>query len=160
MSKIILPYFSEIDLDNLEDYYETEVAIGNEQISIDLNLDDEPLSDWQEGYTQYANNLGQHLQNIRSAFDKYYDEEGMVKEFYTYHQEELGEEIDELLKEADQNLTEKERMLSILKLERIGFYFDEDNFATWDFMFGDFSDQILVVITDAKGEILDITWES
>lgn len=160
MATLHLPYFDEIDTDSIEDYYETDIELNNQNVSLDINLDDDPVSNWAELYTEYADKLSEYEVNIRKIIKGYYPEEGMVKEFFSYHMEQLPDEMEDLVKNADQSLSEENRMLSILRLDRIGFYFDKNNFATWDFTFGDFTDQILVIITDAKGEILDITWES
>ncbi len=161
MNKINILHFGEMDLNELEDYYESQIDFKGQILNLDLNLDDGiPSASWSEDYTNYINQLDSIHQNIRNSIKKYYPEEGMVKEFYTYHLEEVYDDVEEELKNADKSLSREDQLLSILSLQRIGFYFDEQNFATWDFMLGDFSDQILVIITDKDGEILDITWES
>ncbi|MDU1889363.1 MAG: DUF2004 domain-containing protein [Dysgonomonas sp.] len=161
MSKQKLPYFEDIiDWNDLEDYYETEINFHNHTTSIDLNLDDEPQETWAEDYNKFMGKFEEYYQSIKKTIKGYYPEEGMVKEYYTYHLEEISEEMAEELEKTDKTLSEDERLHSILKLDRIGFYFAEDNFATWDFSFGDFTDQILVIYTDKEGEIEDISWES
>ncbi len=161
MNKINILHFGEMDLNELEDYYESQIDFKGQILNLDLNLDDGiPPASWYEDYTNYINQLDSIHQNIRNSIKKYYPEEGMVKEFYTYHLEEVYDDVEEELKNADKSLSREDQLLSILSLQRIGFYFDEQNFATWDFMLGDFSDQILVIITDKDGKILDITWES
>jgi len=160
MATLNIPYFDSIDTDSIEDYYEADIELDGDTVSLDLNLDDDPPANWAELYIPYTEKLGTYKKEIRKIIKGYYPEEGMVKEFITYHLEELEEDMDELLKNTDKNLPDIDRLMSVLTLNRIGFYFADNNFATWDFTFGDFSDQILVIITDKNGEILDITWES
>lgn len=160
MATLHIPYFDEIDKDSVEDYYEADIELNGQSISLDINLDDDPPANWADLYTKYAGKLNEYEVAIRRIIKGYYPEEGMVREFFTYHQEELPDEMKELFNNTDQSLSEDDRLMAMLKLDRIGFYFDRNNFATWDFSFGDFTDQILVIITDGKGEILDITWES
>ncbi|HCO68121.1 MAG TPA: hypothetical protein DIT04_10265 [Dysgonomonas sp.] len=158
-----LPFFEEIiDWDDLEDYYETEVDFQGHEVSIDLNLDDEPEKTWAEDYAAFMNNMEQYHDSIRKMIKGYYNEDGLVKEFFTFHFEEAdNEDARAELAASDKTLSDEDQKLSLLKLRRLGFYFAEDNFATWDFMFNpDYTDQILVVITDKKGEVLDMTWES
>lgn len=158
-----LPFFEEIiDWNELEDYYETEIDFEGHEISIDLNLDDEPEETWADDYTAFMENMGLYHDAIRKTIKGYYNQEGTVKEFFAFRFEELdNEDISAELAEADKSLSDEDQKLSLLKIRRVGFYFAEDNFATWDFMFNpDYTDDILVVITDKKGAILDITWES
>jgi hypothetical protein len=158
MKKLL--YFEDIDTNSPEDYYETKIEFQGHEVSIDLNLDDEPSETWMEDYILFIPNLEKYHQNIKSMIKGYYNQEGLVKEFFAYHMEETADEIAELMEETDTSLSQDDRMVSLLKLRRIGFYFAEDNFATWDFTFGEFSDQIYVVVTDKDGKIIDTTWES
>ena len=71
------------------------------------------------------------------------------------------------LDSCDKNLPIDRQILSALKLNRIGIYpeyeniEDEEYYAIWDYILDDeISDQILVIVTDKNGEIVDITWES
>lgn len=156
-----LPYFEDVDWNSPEDYYEAELKYQNHDMTIDLNLDDDPEGTWAEDYTRFIQKLDEYYNNIRKVIKGYIpDKGGMVDEFFTFHFEEIPDEMQEVYNKTDANLPEDERKLQMLKLNRIGFYFAENNFATWDFSFGDFTDEILVIITDKKGEIIDITWES
>ncbi|MSS60775.1 DUF2004 domain-containing protein [Fusobacterium sp. FSA-380-WT-2B] len=49
----------------------------------------------------------------------------------------------------------------MIKLRRIGIYPEYEDYAIWDYILDDeISDEILVIVTDKNGEIVDITWES
>ena len=159
MATLHIPYFDELDKDSTEDYYEADIELNGQSVSLDINLNDPPAN-WADLYTKYAGKLDKYEVSIRKVIRGYYPEEGMVKEFFSYHKEEFPDEMKKLFKNTDQNLSDEDRLMTMLVLDRIGFYFDKNNFATWDFSFGDFTDQILVIITDEKGEIIDITWES
>lgn len=158
-----LTFFEEIiDWADLEDYYETEIDFQGHKVSIDLNLDNEPEKSWDKDYATFMENMEQYHDSIRKMIKGYYNKEGLVKDFFTFHFEEMdGDDIRAELAEADKNLSDEDQKLSLLKIRRIGFYFKEGNFATWDFMFNpEYTNQILVVITDKKGKVLDMTWES
>uniref|UniRef100_UPI00260A1461 DUF2004 domain-containing protein n=1 Tax=Fusobacterium sp. TaxID=68766 RepID=UPI00260A1461 len=87
----------------------------------------------------------------------------ITKEWVDFHLEELGEVIEEegLLKECDKKLSLDRQVLSIIKLNRIGIYPEYEDYAIWDYILDDeISGEILVIVTDKNGEIVDITWES
>jgi hypothetical protein len=162
MNKMNIPFFGELDINSPEDYYETEIDFQNKKVDIDLNFDDAlPEKKWFEDYINYANRLSDLYNYIKNEIKKYCPEDGIVKEYVDYHLQELPEEIEELLKTTDSSLPYEDKILSLIKLDRIGFYVDNKSYAIWDFSFGrDITDEILVIITNHKGDIEDITWES
>ena len=51
--------------------------------------------------------------------------------------------------------------MNMSRVETITFYPGDNHYAVWDYMIdSENSDEIVVVHTDNKGKILDITWES
>jgi len=79
-----------------------------------------------------------------------------------FHFEELdASEIDKVLVGTDASKSKEERLLSALKLVRVGFYPGKENYAVWDYTIGrDITDMLVVVNTDNKGTIQYVTWES
>jgi len=88
-----------------------------------------------------------------------------VREYVTFHVEELGEEFLEEIG-IDSNETEKEqRFLNQLHLTRVGIYpdgkYDTSCFAVFDYSVNrDLTDQLIVVNTDAMGNLDHLSWES
>lgn len=161
MNEIELPIIGLTDLDSNEDYYEGYASINGQSVHIDVNLDDDVSGKWYKGYSEYAGKLDEYDKGNHRFIEARYLQTGIVKEYIDWHLEDMREEIDKLLDNTDKELTESDRILSLIKVERIGFYFDDNNYATWDYSFGsETTDQILAIITDKNGDILDVTWES
>lgn len=161
MDKIDIPIIGLIDLDGEEDYYKSNTNINGQSVNIDINLYNDIPNNWYKGYTEYAGKLSEYDKKNIQFIKARYPQDGIVKEYVDWHMEDLREEMEQLLGKTDKNLPEDERILSLIKVERIGFYFDDNNYATWDYTFGsETTDQILVIITDEKGDIIDVTWES
>ena len=108
-------------------------------------------------------------EKIDKEIIKDFENNGITKEWVDYHSEELMESIEEngTLDSCDKNLPIDRQILSALKLNRIGIYPEYENidgeeyYAIWDYILDDeISDEILVIVTDKNGEIVDITWES
>ncbi|MFT0240102.1 DUF2004 domain-containing protein [Bacteroides thetaiotaomicron] len=132
-------------------------------IKLDLNFyNGVPKHDWVNEYENYISKLQQHKVNVEAAFKADYEEEGDTKEYVNFHFEELdASEIDKVLVGTDASKSKEERLLSALKLVRVGFYPGKENYAVWDYTIGrDITDMLVVVNTDNKGTIQYVTWES
>ena len=69
--------------------------------------------------------------------------------------------IDNVLAGTDDSNPKEERLLSVLELDRIGFYPGDENYAVWDYTIGrEIADMLVVVNTNSAGEINYVTWES
>ena len=69
--------------------------------------------------------------------------------------------IDKVLVGTDASKSKEERLLTALKLKRIGFYPGNENYAVWDYTIGkNVTDRLIVVVTDNNGNIKEITTES
>lgn len=161
---INLPFFNELDSDLLADYYEADIDLGLKKLFLDLNFHETSIeSDRLLILKNYLDNLTGIIDIAENEIRNDFNNGEEVKEFLTFHIEELDQnELADLLKEADQNLSIEQQILSTLKLKRIGFYPDEEeNFAVLDFTLNeDLSQYILVVnMTDNKA-VNYITMES
>ena len=161
MSKKKLTYFGEIETNSPEETNEGKVSIDNCLIKLDLNFyNGVPKHDWVNEYENYISKLQQHKVNVEAAFKADYEEEGDTKEYVNFHFEELdASEIDKVLVGTDASKSKEERLLSALKLVRVGFYPGKENYAVWDYTIGrDITDMLVVVNTDNKGTIQYVTW--
>jgi len=163
-----LPHFGKLHTENLEEYYNVDIEFNGKEIQIDLNFENKKIDTATfDKIKNFIENIGEfNKQNqgyIKADFD---DENGnTVKEFVTFHIEELG---DELLEQIDisSNDTDKEQtFLTKLYLTRVGLYpdgkYDTSYFAVFDYSINrDLSDQLIVVKTDENGNLDHLSWES
>lgn len=156
-----ITYFNEFDPQN--DYAETTIILDGKEVELDLNCEEVIGStDWIPEYEKYVVQLERIKKDILEYINNDFIEEGLTKEWITFHLEEIDEEyIDALLKNAEQFLNKEEQVLSLLRLRRIGLYPEYEGYAIWDFVLDDeVSDEILTLQTDINGNILNIAWES
>jgi len=161
---INLPFFNEIDSDLLVDYYEADIDLNLKKIQLDVNFDENSIElDRLLILKNYLENLSELIDLAEKEIQTDFSNGEEVKEFITFHIEELDkDDIDNLLKEADKNLSIEQQILSILKLKRIGFYpDDEDNFAVLDFTLNEDLSQYILVVNITENKALNyITMES
>ena len=157
-----IKYFKNVDFNS--DYLETTIEFQNREIQLDINSD-AVLGEntWVKEYEEYISKLETFKEKIDKEIIKDFENDGITKEWVDYHSEELMESIEEngTLDSCDKNLPVDRQILSALKLNRIGIYPKYEDYAVWDYILDDeISDEILVIVTDKNGEIVDITWES
>ena len=157
-----IKYFKNVDFNS--DYFETTIEFQNREIQLDINSDAVlGENNWVKEYEEYISKLETFKEKIDKEIIKNFENNGLTKEWVNFHLEELGEAIEEegLLKECNKKLSLDRQVLSIIKLRRIGIYPEYEDYAIWDYILDDeISDEILVIVTDKDGEIVDITWES
>ena len=157
-----IKYFKNVDFNS--DYLETTIELQNREIQLDINSDAVlGENNWVKEYEEYISKLETFKEKIDKEIIKNFENNGLTKEWVNFHLEELGEAIEEegLLKECNKKLSLDRQVLSIIKLRRIGIYPEYEDYAIWDYILDDeISDEILVIVTDKDGEIVDITWES
>lgn len=162
MVKVNIKYFKNVDFNT--DYLETAIEFQNREIQLDINTDTVlGENNWVKEYEEYISKLEIFKEKIDKKIIEDFENNGITKEWVDFHLEELGEAIEEegLLKECDKKLSLDRQVLSIIKLNRIGIYPEYEDYAIWDYILDDeISDEILVIVTDKKREIVDITWES
>ena len=158
-----ITYFGEVEINSLQEYNEGQIVIDNRQIKLDLNFyDGVPAHDWVVEYENYIKDLKLHETNVESAIRSDYEDGGDVKEYVDFHLEELDASIiDKVLVGTDASKSKEERLLTALKLKRIGFYPGNENYAVWDYTIGrEVADMVVVINTDNTGKINYVTWES
>lgn len=166
--KYKLPHFEEIDLTQLNEYYNVEIEQKGHKIGIDLNFEGKKIE------TQLFDQIKSIIENIESEDLKnrayitsdFNDENGdTVKEYLEFHIEELAEELSGIVNFEDKSNSPDEQLMEKLKLGRIGFYPDgkygSESFVVFDYIVDrELSDQIIVVNIDKNGELINLAWES
>lgn len=158
-----LTYFGEVEINSPQETTEGTVTIDNRQVELDLNFyDGVPENDWVPEYENYIKDLRQHKAAVEAAIHADYVEGGDVKEYVDFHLEELDTAtVEKVLAGTDGSESKEERLLSALKLVRIGFYPGNENYAVWDYTIGrEITDLLVVVNTDSTGKINYVTWEN
>lgn len=163
-----IKYFKNVDFNS--DYLETTIEFQNREIKLDINTDAVlGKNNWVKEYEEYISKLETFKEKIDKEIIKDFENDGVTKEWIDFRSEELIESIEEngTLDSCDKNLSIDRQILSALRLRRIGIYPEhsyedgEEYYAIWDYILDDeISDEILVIVTDKNGEIIDITWES
>lgn len=158
-----ITYCGEVEINSPQEYNEGQIVIDNRQIKLDLNFyDGVPEYDWVAEYENYIKDLEQHKADVEAAIRADYEDGGDVKEYVDFHLEELDASIiDKVLVGTDASKSKEERLLTALKLKRIGFYPGNENYAVWDYTIGrEITDLLVVVNTDSTGKINYVTWEN
>lgn len=164
----LLPYFGEIDIEALLDYYNINTSFNNKQVSLDINFLNTSISEAvYERINAFLDNIREFNNQNKSIIERNFKEGGEVVDYIQFHLEELSEE--ELASIIDNNnpRTREEQILNKLRLVRIGLYpdgkYETSYFAVFDYSIeidGDPSNQLVVVKTNERGELDHVTWES
>jgi serine protease inhibitor len=161
-----LPYFGQINLTELKDYY--NVKLADSKLSIDLNFKNKAISEQEiEVVKAFLNNIEKFDIQNKICIDEDFKESGEETiDYINFYLEELDEE--ELSKIIDDEESPKDiQLLNKLKLIRVGLYPDGEQddgcYGVFDYSIyidGEAFNYLLVVKTNEKGELDHITWES
>ena len=159
MEKLKLPYFKdEIDIQNLQDEYDTELEYNGKEINIFLN-------EMQVADKEQFNIIKNVLENL-PEFDKqnrsfitndFENKNGNTFEYLSYHLEELEDGFEEIIDSDDTEINNLKKLMNLLKIATISFYSD---LVVFDYCLDDeISDQLLVIKMNRQKN-LSIDWES
>jgi hypothetical protein len=164
MPKFKVNHFGALDTNNLEEYYEVTIPFEDKSISIDLNFDEDTVS---ESKLKVVNLFLEQLQQQDSvaklAIQKDYKDGNVVAEYIEHHLDVLNsEELNAVFASIDATLSNEDKVLAVLHLKRVGFYPDEENqFAVFDYTIDkELTDYLVVVNFRKDGKIDHITMES
>ena len=169
MTNIEMPYFGQIDFNQVNEYYSAETEHNGLPLHLDLNFKNKSLS------KEEAENIRKFIDSI-SAFDiqnrteiiKDFNDEGEAKDYINFYLDELGdEELSRIVDYQKLNEPKEEQLLSKLRLIRVGLYpdgkYDAEYYGVFDYSIdidGEPGNQLLVVKTVKNGNLDHITWES
>lgn len=170
MEEYILPYFGQINTENLEEYYNVKTIIKNNNIQIDLNFENKTIDKSEmEVVKNFIENIEkldkQNKFNIEKDFK---DEVFETAEYIAFYLEELDDtELSGIIELNNESISKELQILNKLNLIRVGLYPDgkygTEYFGVFDYALkigGENSNQLLVVKTNKLGELDHITWES
>lgn len=170
MTNYQLPYFGQIDLTQLEEYYDVDIKWNERKLNIDLNFEGKTISEAEiEKVKTFLDNISKFdAQNKIHIQDDFETQPSMTVDYINFYLDEFDdEELSEIIGINDKQTSKEIQLLNQLKLVRIGFYpdgkYDSESHAVFDYSIdldGEPSNQLLVVIIDKNGELDHITWES
>ena len=150
--KHLTKYFGEIDFDQLNEWYETEIELNGKtvEVSITVSANSKSLDkDDIQSVDNYVEDLQTNERDIRHLIQQDFKRRGETKNYIDVQIEEQDkEDIADLIENTDKKLGKKQRLLSVLNLSRIIFYPEkEDNmFAVFDYTIDkDLTDDLLAV---------------
>ena len=159
-----LPYFGPMNTNELDDRYSLQVKVKDQTVDIDINFKQKSIEQSRIAcLNDFLKNIEGVIADSWSAIKHDFTNGSEVREFLNFHLEELDDQtLKALLSKADKLLTMEEQLLSVTKINRIGFYPDsKTSFAIVDFNL-DFkiSQYVLVVILNDNKTLNHITMES
>ena len=163
---IVLPYFGQLDVNSLEDYYESSTTINGQAISIDLNFDNSSADKLKMATLKNVLENIENFDNQNKIYinNDYNDVDGdTVKSYLENHLEQFDdEELNLLIDKTDTSINPERQLLKKLTLVRLGLYPDNEEYlTTFDYSIGkDITQYLVVVTTDKDGKLNYITMES
>lgn len=170
---IVLPIFGKIELKNIDSEYEALIyAYDCEDVIIDLDVHFKELDPIN------INSVSKVLEELnlvikigaKIIFTNFFND-GVAKKYIEEWNEDIFEQIfsqkefDAFVFNTDKNKSIEERLLSLIRLVRVGIYTESDNsFIILDYAFGydidkGFRDDMLVIKLNIDYKFLEITTE-
>lgn len=165
-----LPYFGQININELSDYQQTIINLEGENLRIDLNLKNKTINQNDIGVVKIflQNIIKFDKQNLIFIEKDFNEKEGETSDYIEFYLNELDdEELSNIIDIENIGVTRELQLLRKLKLVRIGIYPDREYgvgyFGVFDYSIyidGEPCNQLLVVNVTEKGDLDHITWES
>lgn len=165
---VTLPHFGQIDINNLDHYYAVNFEFNNNSVSSDLNFENKTIDKIAiDRIESILNNINDFDKKNKIYIEKdFNDEVEETSEYINFYLDEFTEdELENNINLKDQDIPKNIQLLKKLRLIRIGLYPDAKygTFAVFDYSIdidGQPCDQLLVINTDAIGNLITIAWES
>lgn len=161
---LLKPDFDEININKLDNYYDSNTKLDQRELSIDINFETESITQSElNEILNFINSIPQFdLLNQKYIRSDLKSRVSMTSDYLNFYLEEFEEEnLKEILKtEQKPNL---KTLIEHLQLNRVGIYPSSTYFATFDYSI-DIDDepcnQLLVINLNKDGSLDHITWES
>lgn len=161
-------FYGEINLENLDECYESEIELGGKNVEIDMwfeeeTIDKEPI----KKADQFLSELTKFYELSKVAIETDLKQGSIVKEYLEHHLEQIDEsELSKLGIDKGSDISSKiNQFYQKLELMRVGLYptyaFDCEEFAVFDFTIGEeLTNYLIVVKMSEEGKIIELTTES
>lgn len=159
-----LPYFGEIDTNNVEECYEAELSYKGWTVELDLNFDESKLSEGDAAYlVKMLDKLPSHIELARKAVEKdwHAGEASETARFYVDMHSDIADELFTGSSTVVSELTYPE-IAQALVVTRVGIYpEEEDVYLICDIQFStEFTNYLMAVSITRDGKFGDIALES
>lgn len=166
MAQYTLPHFGQLDLTNLEEYYDVDITLNGHDFQIDLNFESKTIDATRlDKVKQFIENINEWDKKNKTYIERDYNDEeaDTVKTYLEHHLEEIDQEdLAPLVNFDDKSIDPEKQLLKQLHLVRMGLYPDsEEQFAIFDYSIGtELTNYLVVINTDEEGDLEYITMES
>ena len=166
MATYSLPHFSELDTNNVEEYYDVEIEFNGHGIQIDLNFENKIIDTKRlEIAKEFIMNIAEYDRKNKELIEEDYANEDCdtVKTYVEHYLEYFDkEELANFIDTENESISAETQHMKSLRLVRMGLYPDsDDNFATFDYSIDpDTTDHLVVIFTHSSGEMNYMTMES
>jgi len=166
MANFTLPYFGQLDTENLSEYNDATIQLPSGSVDVDLNFDNKRIDKNRlEIAKRFLEQVADFdLRNKIHIEADFNDEEAdTVRTYIEHHLEDMDpEELNELINPADKKNSKEKQLLKKLHLVRVGLYPDsEDSFAVFDYSINpELTQYLVVLVIDETGNLNYLTMES
>lgn len=164
MSTYTLPYLGEVAIDSPEGYYDAEAVLDGRTIEVDITFEEKTID---VAKLSLVNSWLSDIQRIDrlglAALQEDFRTGETVQEYIQHHLDELdSDDLKDLLKTAKAGSNKKQKMLSLIRLKRIGFYPDAaERFISLDYKLDEeLTDYLIVLDFTEEGKLHYLTTES
>ncbi|WP_427872555.1 DUF2004 domain-containing protein [Flavobacterium sp. MMS24-S5] len=162
-------HFGEIDIDNLDEYYEATFELDRNQVNIIISFEKNKI-DYSTAtlINNFLSNIKQYNSQNIVSIEKNYDngDDSTVKDYVEFHLEEFYmNKLSQIIDFSDKTIEVEKQFLKNLKLIRVALspdgVFGNENFATFDYTIStEITDELIAVYSDENNALKDIAWES
>jgi Protein of unknown function (DUF2004) len=164
MAKYTLIHFGEIDMEHLNDIYETTINFNNRVVVADIIFDEDSVTENKMAAIHiFLNDIEKFHEMAINAIKNDVETDGAVSSYINHHIETLDEnELSKIINQGNVTDSKETKLLAAFYLKRIGFYpDDESQFAVFDYTIGTHVTNYLIAVNFAKGgKIVNLAMES
>ncbi|OQP44650.1 hypothetical protein A4H97_09805 [Niastella yeongjuensis] len=159
-----LPYFGQINTAELEDYYQSEVELDGQDVSIYLSFEGDTVDErTTEKIIFFLNNLIVYAAQNSTLIKSDFENAGDAAEYIQYFSKQISKKLlGEVIDPNDGRPIELQLLEKVELMEICLFPDSEDPFAQFDYYIKltELHSQLLVVRLNELGELVHIAWES
>ena len=164
-----LPYFGQINVIQLKEYYEIVIEFKKSELKIDLNFKGKSIAKEKiKKIKIFLNNINRFDMQNRTYIDNDFINKGQADSYIKFYLHDLHDgELSRIIDCNDKSISEEDQLLNKLRLKRIGLYpdgkYDTSSYSVFDYSIdidGKPCDQLLVVNTNENGDLSHISLES
>jgi len=160
------PDFTEIELENLKDYYNWSLKFGKREVNLDVNFETKSTNQSMlEQIQEFVNKIPEFDTKNRAFIKSDFEQAAsMTSDYLNFYLDELDEsELAGIININDRKKSRNRLLMEQLNLIRVGIYPQAPYFGTFDYSIdidGEPCNQLLVVNINKDGTLDHITWES